>query len=57
MGPAGGSEGSIEAFYLAQLTSSIYLQPGLLWIRSPGGGNPAPLEDALTLYLLVGIDL
>ena len=57
MGPAGGSEGSIEAFYLAQLTSSIYLQPGLLWIRTPGGGNPAPLGDALTLYLLVGIDL
>ena len=56
-GPAGGSEGSIEAFYLAQLTSSIYLQPGLLWIRTPGGGNPAPLNDAFTLYLLLGIDL
>ena len=56
-GPAGGSESSIEAFYLAQITSSLYLQPGLLWIRTPGGGNPAPLDDALTLYLVVGIDL
>ena len=55
-GPAGGSESSLEAFYLAQLTASVYVQPGVLWIRTPGGGDPAPLEDATMLYLLVGVD-
>ncbi|MFP6640194.1 MAG: carbohydrate porin, partial [Myxococcota bacterium] len=56
-GPGGGTESSIEAFYLAQITASMYLQPGLLWIRTPGGGNPAPLGNALTLYLLFGVNL
>ncbi|MEK6247980.1 MAG: carbohydrate porin [Planctomycetales bacterium] len=54
-GPAGGSETSIEAFYLAQF-SSWYLQPGVMWIATPGGGNPAPLDDAFLPYLLVGAD-
>lgn len=53
---SGGSESSLELFYLAQLTSWLYLQPGLLWIRTPGGGAPAPLNDALMLYFLVGVD-
>ena len=55
-GPSGGSESSLEVFYLAQLTSWLYTQPGVLWIRTPGGGDPAPLDDALMLYLLVGFD-
>ena len=55
-GASGGSESSLELFYLAQLTPWLYLQPGLLWIRTPGGGDPAPLDNALMLYFLVGVD-
>jgi porin len=55
-GPSGGSEGAVEAFYLWQWTSWSYLQPGIMWIDTPGGGSPAPLDDALLGYLLVGVE-
>jgi len=55
-GPAGGSELSLESFYIWQMTSWMYLQPGLMWIATPGGGNPAPLDDTFMLYLLVGME-
>jgi carbohydrate-selective porin OprB len=55
-GASGGSESSIEFFYLAQLTAWLYVQPGLLWIHTPGGGDPAPIDDATMLYLLVGVE-
>ena len=55
-GASGGSESSIEFFYLAQLTAWLYVQPGLLWIHTPGGGDPAPIDDATMLDLLVGLD-
>jgi len=55
-GPAGGAEMSLEAFYLYQWTSSVYLQPGLMWIGTPGGGSLAPLEDCVLPYLLVGVE-
>jgi hypothetical protein len=47
---------SLEAFYLYQWTSSVYLQPGFMWIGGPGGGSPAALEDAVLPYLLVGVE-
>ena len=53
-GPAGGSETSLESFYLWQWQSWSYLQPGVMWIISPGGGDPAPLDDAVLAYLVVG---
>jgi len=56
-GPAGGHELSLEAFYIWQWTSWSYLQPGLMWIKSPGGGNPAPLGDDFLTYLLVGLEI
>ena len=55
-GPAGGSETSLEAFYLWQWTSWSYLQPGIMWVDTPGGGSPAPLSDALLGYLLAGVE-
>lgn len=55
-GPAGGHEASLESFYLWQWTNWSYLQPGIMWIMSPGAGNPAPLEDALVLYGVVGVE-
>jgi len=55
-GPSGGNEDSLEAFYLWQWTSWSYLQPGVEWIINPGGGDPAPLDDALLPYLLVGVN-
>jgi len=54
-GPSGGHELSLETFYLWQWTSWSYLQPGLMWINSPGGGKPAALADALLAYIVVGI--
>lgn len=56
-GPSGGTESSVEAFYLLQLLPWFYLQPGVQWIGNPGGGNPAPLDDAVQAYLLVNIEL
>ena len=55
-GPAGGSEMSVESYYLWQWTSWSYLQPGIMWIITPGGGDPAPLDDALLIYGLVGFE-
>lgn len=55
-GPAGGHEASLESFYLWQFTSWAYLQPGIMWIMSPGAGNPPPLDDALVLYGVMGIE-
>lgn len=55
-GPSGGSEQAIEAFYLWQWTSWSYVQPGIMWIGTPGGGSPAPLNDDLVGYLLVGVE-
>jgi len=56
LGPAGGFEAAIESFYLWQWTNWSYLQPGIMWIMSPGGGDPAPLADSLSLYGLVGVE-
>ncbi len=56
-GPSGGVETAIEAFYLLQLLPWLYVQPGLEWIGTPGGGDPAPLSDALIGYLLVNVEL
>lgn len=56
LGAAGGSEEAVESFYIWQWKSWIYLQPGVMWIRTPGGGDPAPLDDALLAYLLVGVE-
>lgn len=56
-GPSGGHELSLESFYIWQWTSWSYLQPGVMWINSPGGGDPAPLKDDVLAYLLVGIEL
>ncbi len=56
-GPSGGHELSLESFYIWHWTSWSYLQPGVMWINSPGGGDPAPLEDNFLAYLLVGIEL
>lgn len=56
-GPSGGVETVVEAFYLAQLLPWLYLQPGISWIGTPGGGDPAPLSNALLGYLLVNIEL
>lgn len=56
-GPSGGSENSIEAFYLLQLLPSLYLQPGIQWIGTPGAGAPAPLGNSLQAYLLIAVEL
>lgn len=55
-GPSGGRELTLESFYIRQLTSWSYVQPGVMWIVDPGGGDPAPLDDAVLAYLLVGVD-
>jgi len=55
-GPSGGHELSLEAFYIWQCNSWCYLQPGMMWINSPGGGDSSPLKDALLNYLLVGVE-
>lgn len=55
-GPAGGHEASLESFYLYQWTSWAYFQPGVMWIMSPGAGNPPPLGDALLVYGVMGIE-
>ena len=55
-GPSGGNETAIEAFYRAQVTPWLYVQPGLEWIGSPGGGDSAPLDDDLIGYLIVGME-
>jgi porin len=54
---SGGGESAVEAFYLAQLLPWLYVQPGVEWIGTPGGGSPAPLADALVGYLLVNVQL
>ncbi|MDG1960354.1 MAG: carbohydrate porin [Candidatus Binatia bacterium] len=56
-GPSGGTESSIEAFYLLQILPWLYIQPGLQWIATPGAGDPAPLDNAMQAYLLVAIEL
>lgn len=56
-GTSGGSETSIESFYIWQLTSWSYTQPGVMWVATPGGGDPAPLKDLVLVYLLVGVQL
>ena len=56
-GPGGGAEGSVEAFYLAQLLPWLYVQPGIQWIGTPGGGDPAPLRDSVQAYLLISLEL
>lgn len=55
-GPSGGSESAIEAFYLLQLLPWFYLQPGVEWIGTPGGGEPAPLRSAVQFYLLISLE-
>lgn len=54
-GPSGGIETMIELFYRVQLTPALWVQPGFQWIGSPGGGDPAPLEDAVQGYFMVNI--
>ena len=54
-GAPGGSELGIEAFYRLQLTPHLLVQPGIEWIRSPGGGDPASLGDALVPYLVINV--
>ena len=56
-GAAGGSEASFELFYILQATPFLAIQPGFLWMRTPGGGEPAPLGNATTLYILFTINL
>ena len=56
-GPSGGHEFSLEAYYIWWLQPWTYLQPGVMWIQSPGGGDPAPLDDDVLIYLLMGIEL
>ncbi len=56
-GPSGGGETSIESFYIWQMTSWSYVQPGIMWVATPGGGDPAPLSDLVLAYLLVGVEL
>lgn len=56
-GPSGGIETAIEGFYLVQLLPWLYVQPGVSWIGTPGGGDPAPLSNALLGYFLVNIEL
>ncbi|MEM9882483.1 MAG: carbohydrate porin [Planctomycetota bacterium] len=48
-----GDELAIEAFYRAQLTPAVYLQPGLQLIVNPGGD--AILDDALVGQLRLGV--
>ena len=55
-GSTGGNEISLEAFYLWQWSSWSYAQPGLMWIANPGGGDPAPLDDVVLPYLLIGVE-
>jgi carbohydrate-selective porin OprB len=55
-GPSGGYEASLESFYIWQWTDWSYFQPGVMWIANPGGGSPAPLDDVLSLYGLVGFE-
>jgi porin len=56
-GPSGGSESSIESFYIWQMNAWSYLQPGIMWVANPGGGDPAPLDDLVLVYLLAGVEL
>jgi porin len=56
-GPSGGHDLSLDSFSIWQMTSWSYLQPGLMWINSPGGGDPAPLDDNFMAYVLVGFEL
>ncbi|MDG2381116.1 MAG: carbohydrate porin [Pirellulaceae bacterium] len=56
-GPSGGHELSLESFYIWYWTSWSYVQPGVMWINAPGGGDPAPLKDDFMSYLLVGFEL
>ncbi|WP_425395496.1 carbohydrate porin [Aeoliella sp.] len=56
-GPAGGHELSLESFYIWYWTPWSYLQPGVMWIDSPGGGEPAALDDDFMTYLLIGFEL
>lgn len=56
LGSAGGFEDAVESFYIWQWTNWSYLQPGVMWIINPGGGDRAPLDDALVLYGLVGVE-
>ena len=56
-GAAGGSEASFELFYILQATPFLAIQPGFLWMRTPGGGEPAPLGNATTLYILFTLNL
>ena len=56
-GASGGSEGSVEAFYIIQATPYLSIQPGALWMRSPGGGSPAALGNVMTFYLLFTVNL
>jgi porin len=55
-GASGGSEQSLESFYIWQWSSWSYVQPGVMWIGTPGGGEPAALDDAVLVYTLVGVE-
>ena len=52
-GPAGGAESAIEAFYRVQLTPWLSMQPGVQFLGTPSGGDPAQLNDALVGYVMV----
>lgn len=54
-GASGGSEGAIEAFYRLQVNPNLMIQTGIEWITTPGGGEPASLDDAVVPYLIVNI--
>ena len=54
-GASGGSEVGIEAVYRFQVSPHLLIQPGIEWIRSPGGGDPAALGDAVVPYLVINI--
>ncbi|MCH2135001.1 MAG: carbohydrate porin [Phycisphaerales bacterium] len=55
-GASGGYEACVELYYLAQLTPCLYVQPGIEWIGHPGGGDEAPLDNAVVGYSVVGVE-
>ena len=54
-GPPGGNEAALEVYYKVQLAPAFSIQPGIEWITTPSGGDPAPLDDAVVGYLIVNV--
>lgn len=55
VGPAGGNETAVEAYYRVQLTPWFAVQPGIEWLGTPGGGDPSQIEDTVMGYLMIEI--